>query len=350
MAKFLKRNRVESIKSSKFARYLIYVIGEILIVVVGIITAIYLNNANDKHAKRELVDKLFDDVEYQTSKYIKSASFFVNFNAQRDSLAKKVLNNTAQIKDYKAGGYHYLYILRLITDLNFDFPFLDQLKENADYLNDQEKIIYNQLVKLNSLEDIVKPFSEQVAQTLQDHRRYEIENLEWYHLALNGDSTALNKELDFRKTSYRYKNFLADFARYEIHTKSGFYLEYQCLAARILLKLNELRNGETLTSDQIESVLSKNNLKRLPNINCEEDTEALEYQMFAGVDMSNFIYNASKDTITIQNETKDRLIGKLPPNKSYILKETMGTTFGVYLDDRCVSKYQTVISGYILHD
>lgn len=350
MTKFLKRYRVESIKSSKFVRYLIYVIGEILIVVVGIITAIYLNNVNDKDSKRELIDKLFNDVDYQTNKYIKSSSFFIDFNAQRDSLAKKVLNNRAQIKDYKVGGYHYLYILRVITDLKFDFPFLNSLKENIDYLSDDEKVIYNQLVKLNSLHEIVKPFSTQVAQTLQDHRKYEIENLEWYHLALNGDSTSLKKELNFRETSFRYKNFLADFARYEIHSKSGFYTEYQSLALRILLNIASLRNEEPLNREQINSVLSKNGLKRLSKIDYKAVTEDVTYQMFAGVNMSHFLYNASEDTITLKNENTQILLGKIPPKFSYITKETFGTTLGLYMEDRCIAKYKTEINSYFLHE
>jgi|OM-RGC.v1.004721330 hypothetical protein len=352
MSKVFKKYRIESIKSLKLVKYLIYSIGEVLIVVLGIIIAIYLNNTNEEKGKRNLINKVFVDVNFQTNKYIKNSVFFIDFNSQRDSLIQKIFNNKVQINDYKAGGYNYFYILRSITDFNFDFPFLGSLKENTDYLNEKEKVIYNELVELNSKQDGIKPFLKIVYETLQHYRKYETENLEWYYLALNGDSTAIKKELDFRQKSYRYKNFVADFSRNEIVTKSNLYSNYQSLALRISLKVAELKLKTKLKPNHIDSIFSNNNIKRITKINCEKNFQQRngDYKMFTGTNMSNLIYNASQDVIIVKNEESGNEVGKLLPNKSLTAKESIGTIFGLYLNNDCVGKYKTEINSYILYE
>ncbi|MBN4047289.1 hypothetical protein JYU05_01970 [bacterium AH-315-P13] len=55
MIKFFRRIRQNMIKENKVSKYLIYAIGEVLLVVIGILIAVQLNNLNE-HRKEKLVE------------------------------------------------------------------------------------------------------------------------------------------------------------------------------------------------------------------------------------------------------------------------------------------------------
>ncbi|NNL16982.1 MAG: hypothetical protein HKO81_10120 [Flavobacteriaceae bacterium] len=55
MIKFFRRIRLQLLSENKFSKYLLYAIGEIILVVIGILIALQINNANEnrKSAKQE---------------------------------------------------------------------------------------------------------------------------------------------------------------------------------------------------------------------------------------------------------------------------------------------------------
>ena len=67
MIKFFRRIRQRLLSENQFSKYLIYAIGEVILVVIGILIAIQLNdlNENNKERKRELsfLQKLKDDIK-----------------------------------------------------------------------------------------------------------------------------------------------------------------------------------------------------------------------------------------------------------------------------------------------
>ncbi|WP_245603281.1 DUF6090 family protein, partial [Maribacter antarcticus] len=51
MIKFFRKNRQKSLTENKFSKYLIYAIGEIILVVIGILIALQVNNWNEESKK-----------------------------------------------------------------------------------------------------------------------------------------------------------------------------------------------------------------------------------------------------------------------------------------------------------
>lgn len=66
MIKFFRKIRQKLLSENKFSKYLIYAIGEILLVVIGIVIALQLNEWNDNWKDKELEKgyycRLLDDV------------------------------------------------------------------------------------------------------------------------------------------------------------------------------------------------------------------------------------------------------------------------------------------------
>lgn len=67
MIKFFRKIRQDMIKQNRFSKYLLYAIGEIILVVIGILIALQINNANEnnknKSVKKEYINSLIKDVK-----------------------------------------------------------------------------------------------------------------------------------------------------------------------------------------------------------------------------------------------------------------------------------------------
>lgn len=70
MIKFFRTIRQKLLSENKFSKYLIYAIGEIILVVIGILIALSLNNWNDKRKNDNIKHLLINDLilELQSSK------------------------------------------------------------------------------------------------------------------------------------------------------------------------------------------------------------------------------------------------------------------------------------------
>src|SRR5210317_2183297 len=77
MIKFFRHIRKRLLAESRFSKYMIYAIGEIILVVIGILIALQINNWNDNRIKNNQVKtyalKLISDLkqDIQAVKYIK---------------------------------------------------------------------------------------------------------------------------------------------------------------------------------------------------------------------------------------------------------------------------------------
>ena len=59
MIKFFRKIRQKLLSENKFSKYLIYAIGEIVLVVIGILIALQINNKNDERKAEESVKKFY---------------------------------------------------------------------------------------------------------------------------------------------------------------------------------------------------------------------------------------------------------------------------------------------------
>ena len=67
MIKFFRRIRQRLLSENNLSKYLIYAIGEILLVVIGILIALQINNWNNKNNERQIIEnyfiKIYDEIE-----------------------------------------------------------------------------------------------------------------------------------------------------------------------------------------------------------------------------------------------------------------------------------------------
>ena len=116
MIKFFRRIRQKMLTENKFSKYLFYAIGEIILVVIGILIALQINNWNEErkenavietYLKSMLVDlkndvNRFDGIIENLNKQIKTnSSILVSKGYQKKSIDSIVLTITSYFTDYK---------------------------------------------------------------------------------------------------------------------------------------------------------------------------------------------------------------------------------------------------------
>jgi len=99
MIKFFRKIRKKLLKKKKVSKYLLYAIGEIILVVIGILIALQLNNLNDQKKINNQEKKLLVELVNNLDENI---TLFENFNTEQkrrihlaDSILNHFKNNTA---------------------------------------------------------------------------------------------------------------------------------------------------------------------------------------------------------------------------------------------------------------
>lgn len=89
MIKFFRKIRQKMLSENKFSKYLIYAIGEIILVVIGILIALQINNWNENRKDRTEEHNALVDLKEE---------FIYNENVFKDHLGDKKMTNKLWIK------------------------------------------------------------------------------------------------------------------------------------------------------------------------------------------------------------------------------------------------------------
>ena len=63
MIKFFRKIRQKLLAENKFSKYLVYAIGEIALVMIGILLALQVNNWNEQRKDRNTEQKILNDLQ-----------------------------------------------------------------------------------------------------------------------------------------------------------------------------------------------------------------------------------------------------------------------------------------------
>jgi len=112
MIKFFRKIRQKMLTENKFSKYLIYAIGEIVLVVIGILIALSINNWNNNKAERRLENDILKEILVNLEADIQNIEIKANENnrfAKHNQLVYEHLKNKTQLTDSLKYYYSYLW-------------------------------------------------------------------------------------------------------------------------------------------------------------------------------------------------------------------------------------------------
>ena len=99
MIKFFRKIRQKLLTENKFSKYLIYAIGEIILVVIGILIALQINNWNHERLNRKQEIKILIGIRDELNDLIARLDNWSQFNRTGERLTSEILNfNRTEVK------------------------------------------------------------------------------------------------------------------------------------------------------------------------------------------------------------------------------------------------------------
>jgi len=103
MIKFFRKIRQRLLIENRFTKYLIYAIGEIVLVVIGILIALDINNRNELKKNDLDIRSSLSEIQNNLLEDIEKSQLNVNFYFKTDSIKNKMLREVWTYDDYKKG-------------------------------------------------------------------------------------------------------------------------------------------------------------------------------------------------------------------------------------------------------
>lgn len=157
MIKLFRNIRKNLLNEGKTSKYFKYAIGEIVLVVIGILIALQINNWNENRKQKDVLHGIYDIIKRDISNdIIEIDSFVINFETIRKPSFEAVLNSNISREDYLKHP-EYFTVLSGFKDFAINQRGFDLLKTQSNNIKNGKNELsskissfYNQhLVEIN---------------------------------------------------------------------------------------------------------------------------------------------------------------------------------------------------------
>ena len=232
---------------NKFSKYLLYALGEIVLVVIGILVALYINNLNDVRRERERELTYLENIKADLRLNIAEMDKFLEVRTNNIQSAKQILEHFdgKPIDDYTAfnqlGGGIYNWQKYYMSNNTFQ-----ELVNSGNLASISNARIKNQLLDIEALYKKMK--SE------EDHYRFDTEQLIYSPLYEMMDLNPMVQNLEFSASNGQAGNdavlteqYFADYLK-NIKLKNGFVMT--------VLELNTMNDQMRQLKAQSEALIA----------------------------------------------------------------------------------------------
>lgn len=341
MLRFFRKMRNSLLAENRFTRYFFYATGEIVLVVIGILIALQLNNWNATRKNnaefRNTMEAFRQDLHYN----IYRANSVIADAYQRDSLITLILNDKITRAMYRKNPD----LRNVIGTMQYYTPIQDNLIAALSFENRVPNAYKPMLPQMKLLKAYLERWNYTYLGSLQSIGIYEkwlADNFYWYSQT---DSLATESNIDFLLNNpiYRNKAFVYRKGYLNNTVYNTMFIRNQSVG--ILAQLIQLgENNQKTDLNAFFQSVGLHPFKQVIDVGVETNSK---FQFRT----RTFIFNATNQTITVSSITKD--LKRIYPNS---LKPgefvTPGTRDGqfveVVFENEDSRIYQVVADGYLL--
>ena len=258
MIKFFRKIRQNLLTENKFSKYLLYAIGEIVLVVIGILIALSISNQNQQRINEKKIASILEEIQNDLIKDIEYSKIIFDYQIYTDSIAKLILNDKYTYDDYNTGNYATIgYNYR---DFNTISNGYDNFKRNIDNVPDKYSSIIKDLKKLyETNKTTVDVYNERIRSTVYKNID-ESSNFNWYQEQAKG--LVSEEEINYRLIDNHYKNMVIKYMNDRVNLFSKC-KEYKIDAISLYNKISELLKRK----DSIPENVTYNSIKDSLDLN-----------------------------------------------------------------------------------
>ncbi|SHH42148.1 DUF6090 family protein [Winogradskyella jejuensis] len=329
MIKFFRRIRQQLLSENKFSKYLLYAIGEIVLVVIGILIALQINNWNEAKANEARLIKILKEIRLDLETDVINSERILISGKEIDSLSRLVLVNKFSKEDYKEKGPRNLFWVGLQFQ-SFDYQktaftkfenFQGIIPEKYDAILKDINYYYNDVGQLH--DDIYLNLRQQI----KDRHDYLANTTDWYHKMRAHEVT--EQMVDFYANNPIYKNWVSQHIGDNTAGKYGTINALQTNGFYLLQQINNLLNDSYNFKDS--KIIKKYGkpipyAKELVGKYRATDTN----WEFTITELNGYTYNDKTDIL--KEKSKDTLIGKDDDSlQTIVVRDKDGKVIGLKL-------------------
>ncbi len=134
MTPFFRRIRQSLVNEGKTSRYLKYAIGEIFLVVIGILIALQINNWNEVRKKEGRLLAIYERIASDLEMDIANIDSLLTNSLKAQPIFEKVINDEITLEDYQEGTF-YPFILSGFPDISLLDKGYNLLSDFSEFRN-----------------------------------------------------------------------------------------------------------------------------------------------------------------------------------------------------------------------
>jgi len=231
MLHFFRKIRHDLIANNKSYKYLKYAIGEVILVMLGILMALQVNNWNEERKNSEQFDARLVEIEKELIFNINNAKGIIDYLHPYDSITSIILFDGLKKEHFKSDSfYQYRGIPNYCTFKLQDQAF-KKLHEIGNGLTSKQDSLYQNLVSLYAQDSIYATIEFEKNQINRFYKMIDsYEDYEWFLNFAIGKPYS-KEEIDYYLNNSKHKINVAQYANI---TLGGFNLNIQNWEKRLL--------------------------------------------------------------------------------------------------------------------
>ncbi|UCE95123.1 MAG: hypothetical protein JSV73_06195, partial [Flavobacteriaceae bacterium] len=316
------------------SKYILYAIGEILLVVIGILIALQVNNRNISDVNDRKVEIIFDEIEENLISDIKLMHNLIEYYNHEDSLIQLIKDDQVT-RDMYLNDQHLFYLLNYYKAFTLNQNGYNLLSLNLDVVPER----YAHLMpKINQTYSTINGSFEKFNEYMID---FTFRILERWGREKSYFTKSTEEKIDFYLTDSTYKNEAIMSTRYsqDMFVRNAHMFIYN--ATVVINSLERMKSGPGFDNITIynELVEPLDTLDLSPCLDYkendfEERSEKLVIEEKKSYDKTSiFIKNNSEQTLYVSDRTK---ITIEPYNTFFYRPETGSRLNFLRDDDRCI--------------
>ena len=212
MINFFRKTRKKIADDNKFFKYSRYAIGEIVLVVIGILIALSINNWNEERKNGKKVIELFKEVQRDLLLNLEGTERTFYYQSSQDSILRSILSDTLELQDYidfpelinPMGGASILKVSK---------EGFTKLKNNQNEIPEKFIGIYDTIKVAFGLYEYTSERMDHYVNAVAINNDKMVENWKWYSKVISGGMEFRNEEtLDYIINNHAYRNRVHQFS------------------------------------------------------------------------------------------------------------------------------------------
>ncbi len=264
MIKFFRKIRQNLLMENKTSKYFKYAIGEIILVVIGILIALQINNWNENRIKTDEIESLMQVFENELDENIKACNLFIEYGYETDSIAslyrnKKITKKMLEDDSYLEWGFGTF-------TQQFSDDRLNELISIEKQLPKNYKALIPHLKELKRRIESQRNWEKKAVDLSLSRFKEMTDTQPWL---FKSDSISRDKARHYYLTDEIYQNKVLHYNTLQLAENVWDATLIRTSSAVILWKIKNLRTKNN--SLDLASFLSDRSLEPFEELNCSQN-------------------------------------------------------------------------------